>query len=95
MKLQQFQQNIGGLEIDQIAEFAFFLGDLNYRLETTFADLNNTNVKQEAIAMVPTKDQLNISRGQGNFPNYIEPAINFLPSYKMSGEIDSYIDKKN
>ena len=45
--------------------------------------------------MVPKKDQLNISRGQGNFPNYIEPAINFLPSYKMSGEIDSYIDKKN
>ena len=45
--------------------------------------------------MVPKKDQLNISRGQGNYPNYVEPAINFLPSYKMSGEIDSYIDKKN
>ena len=95
MKLQQFQQNIGGLELDQIAEFAFFLGDLNYRLETTFADLNNTNVKEEAIAVVPKKDQLNISREQGNYPNYVEPAINFLPSYKMSGEIDSYIDKKN
>ena len=37
-------------------DFCFFLGDLNYRLETTFADLNNTNVKEQAILMVPTKD---------------------------------------
>lgn len=39
-----------------MADFCFFLGDLNYRLETTFADLNNTNVKEQAILMVPTKD---------------------------------------
>ena len=70
LKLQQFQQNIGGLELDHMAEFCFFLGDLNYRLETTFADLNNTNVKEQAILMVPTKDQLKISMSQGNYPNY-------------------------
>ena len=45
--------------------------------------------------MVPTKDQLTISRAQGNFPNYTEASIDFLPSYKMSSGIASYIDKKN
>ena len=57
--------------------------------------MNNTNVKKEAIAMIPIADQLTISRSLGHFPNYIEPTIDFLPSYKMSSEIDTYINKKN
>ena len=78
-----------------MSEFGFFLGDLNYRLETTFTDLNNSNVKQEAIQMVSTKDQLTISKSQGNYPNFLEAKIDFLPSYKMSSEVDQYINKKD
>ena len=52
MQLHQIQSDIGGLENDQVADFAFFMGDLNYRLNTTFAELNNTNVMDDAIPMV-------------------------------------------
>ena len=45
--------------------------------------------------MVPTMDQLTVARSLGNFPNYIEALIDFLPSYKMSSEIATYINKKN
>ena len=38
---------------------------------------------------------MTISRSQGNFPNYQEPKIDFLPSYKMSSEVDQYINKKD
>ena len=79
-----------------MADFTFFLGDLNYRLNTTFNDLNNSNVKEEAIKAATTIDQFYISQKEGgNFPNYIEPEIKFLPSYKMSSEVSSYINKKN
>jgi hypothetical protein len=54
MKLQQIQSSIGALESDQIADFAFFLGDLNYRLNTTFAELNNEN-DLDALTMVGTE----------------------------------------
>ena len=53
MKVQRIQDSIGGLECDQIADFAFFQGDLNYRLNTTFAELNNEN-SLEAVEMVGT-----------------------------------------
>ena len=52
MQLHQIQSDIGGLENDQVADFAFFMGDLNYRLNTTFSELNNTNVMDDAIPMV-------------------------------------------
>ena len=45
--------------------------------------------------MIPKRDQLTISRSEGNYPSYTESGINFLPSYKMSSEFDAYIDKKN
>lgn len=93
MKLWQFQQSIGGLESDQLAEFSFFMGDLNYRLKTTFNELNNTNVKEKALELVK-KDQFFDAQKLGHYPNYIEPNIDFLPSYKMSSDSALYIDKK-
>ena len=56
MQLTNLQSQIGGLEIDQIADFSFFMGDLNYRLNTTFEDLNNSNTL-EALEMVGTKKE--------------------------------------
>ena len=95
MQLTNLQSQIGGLEIDQIADFAFFLGDINYRLNTTFEDLNNSNIL-EAFEMVGTKkEQLAASMMDGNYPNYTEPKISFYPSYKMAFEDGMYIEKKN
>lgn len=94
MKMQELQTLIPGLESDAIADFSFFFGDLNYRLNTNFASLNNTNI-QTAIAMIPQSDQLTISRRQGNYPGYTEPEITFLPGYKLSFTKTEYLDKKN
>ena len=33
-----------GLAPDQMADFCFFLGDLNYRLKSSFKELNNSTV---------------------------------------------------
>ena len=69
------------------------MGDLNYRLNTTYTEM--TNVKEQAIPMIPNYDQLTISRKQGNFPLYEEPKIDFLPSYKMEKGRLEYVNKKN
>jgi len=77
-----------------LADFAFFMGDLNYRLKTTFSELNNSNVKDKAIDLAATQDQILDAFAQGNFPDYHEPRIDFLPSYKMSSDSKEYINKK-
>lgn len=56
MKLQEVQNKLQGFEADAFGEFCFFLGDLNYRLMTTFGELNNENVSKDAIGMIPTHD---------------------------------------
>lgn len=40
MKMQELQNRISGLELDQVGDFNFYLGDLNYRLKTTYSELN-------------------------------------------------------
>ena len=71
------------------------MGDLNYRLNTTFEDLNNSNTL-EALEMVNTrKEQLAASIMDGNYPDYTEPKISFFPSYKMAFTEGLYIEKKN
>ena len=83
------------LDSDQISDFCFYLGDLNYRLKTSFTDLNNTNVRDLAIGMIQTHDQLVEAQSEGYFPGYAESAIDFIPSYKMSGDEESYVNKKD
>ena len=85
---------IAGLESDSLAEFSFFFGDLNYRLNTCFAKLNNNNI-QDSIGMIHTHDQLTIAREENHYPMYTEPAINFLPGYKLSFTETLYLDKKD
>ena len=71
------------------------MGDLNYRLNTTFEELNNSNTL-EALEMVGTrKEQFAASQMDGNYPNYTEPKIGFFPSYKMALNDGMYIEKKN
>lgn len=49
MKMQELQFKMPGLPSDQLADYCFFIGDLNYRLKSTFSDLNNDNVHQLAV----------------------------------------------
>ena len=71
------------------------MGDLNYRLNTTFEELNNQNTL-DALEMVGTKnEQFAESQMKGNYPYYTEPKIGFFPSYKMALNDGMYIEKKN
>ena len=58
--MQQLQSTIAGLECDFLGDINVFMGDLNYRLNTTFTEM--TNVKEQAIPMIPNYDQLTIAR---------------------------------
>ena len=66
------QNRVAGLDSDQIADYSFYIGDLNYRLKTSFTELNNTNVRDAAIPMIPTGDQLMEALGEGYYPGYEE-----------------------
>ena len=52
MKMLELQNQIPGLDADQVSDYCFYLGDLNYRFKTTFTDLNNSNVQELAISMI-------------------------------------------
>jgi len=95
MKMQELQFKIAGVESDQIADFCFFIGDLNYRLKTSFTDLNNSNVSEKAIAMLPSHDQLIEAISEGHFPDYEEQRIDYLPTYKMSTSEEVYVNKND
>ena len=53
--MQELQKAIPGIESDTIADFSFFFGDMNYRLNTKFSKLNNSNI-QQALTLIPTHD---------------------------------------
>ena len=94
-QLYEIQSKVRGLETDQLSDFSIFFGDLNYRLKTTFTDLNNSNVQTEAIGMILEKDQLVEAMGQGYYPGYREMDISFDPSYKMSTKKHEYVNKRD
>ena len=48
-----------------------------------------------AIGMTKTIDQLLEAQSQGYYPGYVEQDINFIPSYKMSTTEESYVNKKD
>ena len=56
MKMQELQFKMPGLASDQLADYCFFIGDLNYRLKSSFTDLNNTNVDQLAVRWATSPD---------------------------------------
>ena len=66
------QNRVPGLDSDQFADYCFYIGDLNYRLKTTFTELNNSNVRDAAIPMIPTGDQLMEALDEGYYPGYQE-----------------------
>ena len=55
-KMAAIQKVIPDLEADQFSDFCIFMGDMNYRMNTTFAEFNNSNVATDAVGMIPTHD---------------------------------------
>ena len=72
------------------------MGDLNYRLNTTFEELNNENIDTALKLVQNYDDQFFISKDEGNYPLYTEPKIEFLPTYKCDDNKKyTYVNKKN
>ena len=40
LRLQNLQNAIPGLECDQISDISIFMGDLNYRMNTTYSNIS-------------------------------------------------------
>jgi hypothetical protein len=82
------------MDPDVAADFAFILGDMNYRMEGTFEEL--VPHIDKLVGMRKKLDQLHKSMTeQGKYPDYKEFDINFLPTYKKSKVDDNYFNKKN
>jgi hypothetical protein len=82
-------------EFDVTADYIFWQGDLNYRIDFTFdetiQELQNNNIK-----LLLSKDQL-IKQKQMNhvFFNFQEPEINFNPTYRRQKGTEEYSNKNN
>lgn len=87
LKLQNLQNKIPGLESDCISDLSIFMGDLNYRMMTSYSEFNNINVERDALRLFPVLDQLILSMSREeqhyNYPGYQEASVKFMPSYKL------------
>jgi len=81
-----------GLECDSNADFTFFFGDLNYRTNSTFDELDK-DIKE---SMNPKLDQLHLAMKSGHYPEYREMEKSWLPTYKLHfKEPHVYLNKKD
>jgi len=49
-----------------VCDYNFIIGDLNYRFETTYDEMNKNNEIKNAIDNINTLDQLKISMNRHN-----------------------------
>ena len=73
-------------------DIAFWMGDLNYRIDETIPTEEVLNLSQKhEIEKLRRNDQLNIERAEGRvFQGWEEGQINFLPTYKYQPGTDFY-----
>jgi inositol polyphosphate 5-phosphatase INPP5B/F len=73
-------------------DFVFWLGDLNYRIDDDISiDEIFLKIKNNELAYLREKDQLNIERLKGNvFQGFFEGELNFPPTYKYQPGTDDY-----
>ncbi len=82
-------------DFDVLADYIFWQGDLNYRVDYTFqetvAEINKKNINH-----LLKKDQLIKLKLQNQvFYNFQEPEIKFYPTYRRIKGTDEYSNKKN
>lgn len=82
-------------EFDTLADYLFWQGDLNYRVDYKFYDvlkeINNNN-----IDFLLTKDQLHKERQKNQiFYQFLEAPIKFNPTYRRVKGKDDYSNKKD
>lgn len=82
-------------DFDVLADYVFWQGDLNYRVDYNFhetvAEINKKN-----ITHLLAKDQLIKLKQQNKvFYNFQEPEIKFYPTYRRIKGTDEYSNKKN
>lgn len=76
--------------LESCADRIIFMGDMNYRILGT-RSLVDTLLKRNMHEVMIKNDQLNISREQGLvFQNFVEPPLNFRPTYKLDTDSDQY-----
>jgi hypothetical protein len=82
-------------DFDVLADYIFWQGDLNYRVDYNFQETVE-EIKKNNIQVLLAKDQL-IKQKQTNqvFYNFQEPEIRFHPTYRRVKGGDDYSNKKN
>ena len=92
LKLQNaYEKLFKGLESDTYADYSFIFGDLNYRINSTYMYLSRH--LEECKDM--NTEQLTIAMHNGYYPGYVEPTMDWMPTYKLSFTDNSYVDKKD
>ena len=56
LRLQHIQGVIPGVESDQTSDICIFMGDMNYRMNTTYSEFNNSNVHDRALGLISSID---------------------------------------
>ena len=75
---------------DATSDFSFLMGDLNFRLNQSYAELMpHIN---DAPRLVANLDQLVVAQRDGHFPGYIEGGLDFMPTYKLKRGENVYKD---
>lgn len=91
-KLFQIQSSVfKPLESDTYADYSFIMGDLNYRVNSTFMYMSR-HIEETRNFNI---EQLTIAKMNGFYPGYHEEPINWLPTYKLSETANTYVDKKD
>ena len=82
------------IEPDAIADFNFFIGDLNFRFNRTYTQ--HIQDVLQSPQLVTKYDQLYIERQTLQvFPGYEENQINFQPTYKREKNQNTFVNKKD
>jgi len=82
-------------EFDTMADYLFWQGDLNYRVDYIYDEVLN-ELKQQNIRMLLTKDQLIKQRTTNQlFYNFQEADICFFPTYRRVKGTEQYSNKNN
>lgn len=82
-------------DFDILADYLFWQGDLNYRVDYNF-DETVSEIKKNNIKLLLAKDQLIRQKQQNQvFYNFQEPEINFFPTYRRIKGTDEYSNKNN